>query len=44
MEFIEAEGPLAHLLSDFGPSATSDPDYHFHNLTNDRRWVVGQAR
>ena len=38
--FTEAEGPLAQLLTDYGPPAKSSPGYPFHHLTNDGLWVV----
>ena len=41
--FVEAEGPLADLLVEFGPPRKSSPGYPFHHLESDGLWQVTTA-
>jgi putative restriction endonuclease len=41
MAYVEAEGDLAQLLRDYGPTTrTTTPAYPFHHLQTDGLWVV----
>lgn len=40
VRFREAEGPLAALISGFGPPKPANPAYPFHHLARDGLWTV----